>query len=460
MLANPAVRRSSSRPLSTRISRGLLCAAVLSAAALGGTPASAQNVLPNPNELRAAGLELAWWAVAAVPAGRGQVEFLSADENAVYVQTNDNLLTAINLTSGAKKWAIRVGRDGQTAVRVATAPPVEAGPGGESSPGLVLACVGRTAYGIHQDTGETMWELPLPQAAVAAPTIGDTEEGRRLFVPSVTGSVYSFDMRTIEEFRLEKRLQEFATGTQRWRYETGSPLIGGVVVEGIAAVFANVRGVLYGVDAEKRELLWRFETDGRATAPIAAGDGVVYLASSDRNLYAVDTTNGLDRWEFVSQEPVEVKPAVVEGALYVTPGRGGVSRVDRDTGRAIWRAERTTEFLAQAGGRAYASDFADNVVALDLATGRRIGSVRMDRFPVRMQNSLTDRVIVSTKTGIVLCLKAAGSGFPVYYAHPERRPVEPSFADDAPAEEAPTDAPAEEAPADAPAAGAAAVNEN
>ncbi|QDT14364.1 PQQ-binding-like beta-propeller repeat protein [Alienimonas californiensis] len=456
MFANSAVRRSLPRRLSNRVPRRLLrliCAA-LCAATLGGAPAFAQNMLPAPRELQAAGLEIAWWAVAAVPAGRGQVEHLTADENAVYVQTNDNLLTAINLTSGAKKWAIRVGRDGQTAVRVATAPPVEAAPGGKSSPGLVLACVGRTAYGIHQDTGETMWALPLPQAAVAAPTIGDTEDGRRLFVPTVTGSVYSFDMGTIEDYHMEKRLEEFATGTQRWRYETGSPLIGGVVVDGIAAVFANVRGVMYGVDAEKRELLWRFETDGQATAPIVAADGVVYVASSDRNLYAVDITNGLDRWEFVTREPVQTAPAVVQGALYVTPGRGGVARLDRDTGRAIWQADRTTGFLGQAGERAYVSDFADNVVALDLATGRRIGSVRMDRFPVRMQNALTDRVIVSNKTGIVLCLKAAGSGFPVYFANPERRPVEPNFADDAPADQAPAP-PAD--PAAAPAGAPAAV---
>ena len=406
--------------------RAVLCLAVLCAAA---PAACGQNTLPTPGELRAAGLEMAWWAVAAVPAGRGRVTNLSADEDAVYVQTNSNLLTAIDLTSGAKKWTTRTGRAGQTAAPVGTAP------------GLVVAAVGRVVYGIEKDSGETVWELPLPESAAAAPTIGETQEGRRLFVPTQAGSVYSYDLTAIEEYYLEKRLPEFATGTQRWRYETGSPLAGPVLIDGIAAVFANERGVLYGVDAEKRELLWRFETDGRTSAPVVAADGVAYLPSTDRNLYAVNIENGLDRWEFVSKDPIEVEPAIVQGALYVTPARSGVDRVDRDTGRPIWRAPRMTGFLAQAADRAYVSDGADNVIALNVSDGRRIGSVRLNLYSERMQNALTDRVILSSPNGIVICLKAAGAGFPVYFRNPDRRPVELEFADDA------ADAPAEGRPA-------------
>ncbi len=411
-------------------------------AATGGA-AFAQNLLPTPNELRAAGLETAWWAVAAVPAGRGKVTHLSADEDAVYVQTNTNLLTAIDLTTGARKWVTRLGRAGQSSVLISTTPAVDVEGGREeggavgSAPGLVVTCVGRVAYGLNKDTGETLWELPLPEAASAALTVGRTEEGRRLFAPGVTGSVYSFDLSRIEEFYLEKRLPEFATGTQMWRYETGARLSGPVFLEGIVAVFANDKGVLFGVEAEKRKLLWRFETGGRSTAPIVAADGVAYVASSDRNLYAVNIENGLDRWEFVSQEPIAVQPAIVRGALYVTPGQGGVARVDRDTGRAIWWADRATGFLAQAGERAYVSDGPGNVVALNLADGRPIGTVRLNRYPVRMQNSQTDRIIVANEAGVVLCLKAAGAGFPTYFANPDRRPVEPAFAGDEPAGDEP-----------------------
>ncbi|NNJ26157.1 Outer membrane protein assembly factor BamB [Planctomycetes bacterium LzC2] len=414
-----------------------MCVAALCAAPFGGSAAYGQSTLPTPTELRAAGLEMAWWAVAAVPAGQDRVQYLTADEDAVYVQTDGNLLTAIDLTTGAKKWVTRIGREGQTATPVGTTAVIDEGPGVEAAPAMVIACIGRSAYALRKDTGEILWTLPLPAAAAAAATIGPTDEGRRLFVPSGGGSVYSFNLETIEDFNLEKRLDEFATGTQLWRFETGAPLVGPVALDGIAAVFANEKGVMYGVEAERRDLLWRFETAGRTTAPIVAADGVAYIASSDRNLYAVDITNGLDRWEFVSQEPVEKTPAIVKGSVFVTPGRGGVARVDRDTGRPIWQAPRTTGFLAQAADRVYVSDNGDNVIALDLKDGRPIGSIRLNRFPLRVQNPLTDRVIVSTNTGIVLCLKAAGTGYPVYYANPDRRPVEPSFAGDEPAGDAP-----------------------
>ena len=452
------VRRSPVRRRAPLASRTLLGLALVCAAGLpGGARAYGQNLLPTPGELRAAGLELAWWAVAAVPAGRGKISVLTADEDAVFVQTNTNLLTAINLTTGARKWVARIGREGQSAVAVSTTPAVDGqNLGDDPMPGMVIACVGRTAYGLNKDTGEILWELPLPEAAAAALTVGRTDEGRRLFLPTVAGSVYSFDLRTIEEFYLEKRLPEFATGTQRWRYETGAALAGPVALGGIVAAFANEQGVLYGVDAENRDLLWRFGTDGRASAPIVAADGVVYFASTDRNLYAVSMENGLDRWEFVSQEPVEVQPSIVRGSMYVTLARGGVARVDRDNGRAIWLDQRATGFLAQAEDRVYVSDGSDNVVALELETGRRIGGLRLNRYPARMANASTDRVIVSTPTGVVLCLKAAGTGFPTYFANPDLRPVEPTFADAAAAAGENAAAPADGAPVDvAPADGAA-----
>lgn len=416
----PSPRRSRGGLLRVALACGLLCGAM--------PTAFAQDLLPTARELRAAGLETAWWGVASVAAGRGRVTELTADEDAVYVQTTGNLLTAIDLTTGAKKWVTRVGRAGQTAVRVNTTP------GGETEPGLVIIGVGRTAYAVNKDSGEIEWELPLAETAGAPLTIAQTDDGPRLFVPTVTGNVYCYDLDLIEEFHLEQRLAEFSSGTERWRYDTSAPIVGPVAVDGIAAVFANNQGALFGLSTEKRKLLWRFETNGRATAPLVAYEGTAYLASEDRNLYAVNIQNGLDRWEFVTREPVQIPPAIVKGAVYVTPVRSGVYRVDRDTGRSIWRAERAKGFLTQTADRVYLSDRADNVVALNLADGRQVGSARLTQFKVRAQNPLTDRVIVATETGIVLCLKPAGAGFPIYYAHPERRPVEPAFAEEAPAD--------------------------
>ncbi|MEM9702438.1 MAG: PQQ-binding-like beta-propeller repeat protein, partial [Planctomycetota bacterium] len=299
--------------------RTALCVAALSLVTALPPSAAGQDLLPTPSELRVAGLEIAWWAVAPVPAGSDRIEYLSADEDAVYVQTEGNLLTAIDLTTGAEKWVSRIGREGQKGIRVSTTPAIDAGPETDAAPAKVIVCVGRVAYAIDKDSGETIWALPIPAAAAASPTFGVTDEGRRLFVSTISGSAYSYDLETIEEFNLEKRLEEFATGAQRWRYETGAPMVGPVLVDGIMAVLANERGIMVGVEAVDRNLLWRFQTGGEATAPITSADGVVYIACSDRNLYAVDVTTGLDRWDYVSREPIETTPAVVKGSLYVTP---------------------------------------------------------------------------------------------------------------------------------------------
>ena len=386
---------------------------------VSGPAARAQsNVLPSPRQLRPAGLELAWWSVATISPGRDVVTGLDADETTVFVRTRSNLITAIDLATGTKKWSTRLGRERQLGVAVS------------SSETLALVVVGRTAYALDKDTGQQAWELPLASSPTAPPAIDDT----RLYVGTADGGVYAYDLEKIREFYSEGKLPQFVQGTLLWRYSSGASIVGPPVRDGIAVLFANVDGTLFALEAEEREMLWQFETDRGASAPVVAADGTAYVASEDRNLYAVDVTNGLDRWEFVSRSPIDVKPALVNDSLFVTPAQAGVSRVDRATGRPRWRSDRTTGFLAVAGGRVYASDSAQNVVALDYETGRPLGAALLTDYTVRTGNDRTDRVIVATPSGVVLCLKAAGSSFPIFHRNPGNRPVEPTFADPADAE--------------------------
>ena len=397
-------------PAFPRLAAAAACCALLASAP--AAPAQAR-MLPDARDLRGAGLELAWWAVATISPGRDAVVDVTSDEDAVYVRTRENLLTAVDLATGAKKWSIRLGRDRQQGVPVAT------------SRTLALAVVGRIAYAIDKDTGQIAWELPLPSTPTAPPAIDDA----RLYVGAGDGGVYAYDLGRIREYHTEGKLPQFVAGTSLWRYSTGAAIVGPPVLADIAVMFANADGVLFAVEAEERDLLWQFETDRRTSAPPVADDATVYVASRDRNLYAVDVQNGLDRWEFVTRSPIETAPAVVGESLYVVPSRSGVARVDKATGRAVWRSDRTSGFLAVAGGRVYASDSSGNVVALDEATGAPVGTARLTNYTVRSGNDRTDRVIVATESGVVVCLKAAGAGFPVFHKIPEARPVEPTFAD-------------------------------
>ena len=391
-------------------------AALLAAAALAALAPAAPaqtGLLPRPEALRAAGLELAWWAVADVSPGQDRVAEIVADEELVYVRTRANVLTAVDLTTGVKKWSVRLGRDRQVGQPVG------------SNRAVALAVVGREAYGIDKDSGQTIWQIPLPATPTAPPTVDDD----RLYVGAGDGGVYAFDLNAIRELYSEGKLPRFALGTQAWRYASGAPVVGSPVRSGIAALFANRNGVLVAVEAGERKLLWQFEADRAASAPPVADADTVYFASADRNLYAVAVDNGIDRWEFVTRTPVETAPALVGDSLYVVPTQAGVAKVNKASGLAEWRNDRTTGFLAVAGGRAYASDASGNVLALDDATGRPLGAALLNDYDVRASNDRTDRVLVATRGGVVLCLKAAGAGFPVYYKRPDSRPVEPSFAD-------------------------------
>ena len=384
------------------------CAAAVPAAA------SAQRVpdLPTGARLATVGLETAWVGVARIDPFQDEVRHLASDEVNVYVMSRQNLMTCFDLITGRRKWAARLG-----GTRDPSSPPT-------SNRDTVFVTVGNDIYALDRDTGNENWTLPLASAPAAAAVADDG----LLLVGTMGGSLLAYDLGRIQRTFREGRIAEFGGGTLSWRYNTGAEIIGPPVSDGGTIAVANRGGEVVGLDRTDGGLLFKFGTDLPAVAPLTAGGGRLFLSSADQNLYAIDRDNGRDLWEFVTRSEVRERPRAVGDSVFVSPYGGGLYRVRADTGDQVWFTPGVTGPVGVSAGTVYANGSGGTLTLLDRETGRRTGALALPKFPVRDVNDRTDRVLLATESGIVLCLREAGRDFPVFHRYPGRSPLIPQFA--------------------------------
>jgi outer membrane protein assembly factor BamB len=126
-----------------------------------------------------------------------------------------------------------------------------------------------------------------------------------------------------------------------WPLFRGNPAQDGVSSEPLPATLAE---------------LWQFKAgkgeDSIDGAP-AIVDGVVYVASQDKNLYAISLADGKEKWHFTAPDSFKASPAVRNGRVYVGDQTGNFFCVDAKTGKEVWKFQAASEVTS---GASFAGD--------------------------------------------------------------------------------------------------------
>ncbi|MBL8891277.1 MAG: PQQ-binding-like beta-propeller repeat protein [Planctomycetaceae bacterium] len=122
------------------------------------------------------------------------------------------------------------------------------------------------------------------------------------------------------------------------------------------------------------------------------------------------------------------------GALLVDEA-GNVRAIDMRTGKLFpaFHGTGIAKILTVTADRIYATSKDNQLVALDLRTGRRIGGMAIPGDWEGVVNSLSDRIYLQSKTGQVVCFRPSNSVTPIY-----RRPSQVAIAAAVEAAETPT----------------------
>lgn len=397
------------------VTRRLLpVAAVAAALALLAAPAAAQIAqrgLPSRTLLDRFGLERAWTNQATIDIRSDVVRHLVADEEVVIVQTRSGLITVFDAQSGVKLW------DGQLARADRYSYPAT------TNSRTVFIVIGSIVYARDKFRGDELWTLRLPSVPSTSPTVDDD----RMYVGTLEGSTYAYDLNKVAKLQSESRLGQYVHQTVIWKYKTSSEIVTAPVTNGKIVLFANNAGSLIAVKPVTRDLAFQFEANAPASAPIELLGDNLYYAAGDTNFYSLRPENGTTRWLYVAGAPIREKPHSFGESVLLVPVHAGLYNLDRVNGRVIWWEPTIEQFVAASPTRIFGSDREGNLAVVDRADGAVLGSIPALGLPIRISNDRTDRIFMASDSGIVTCLREHGAELPIYHRYPERRPILPLF---------------------------------
>jgi hypothetical protein len=164
------------------------------------------------------------------------------------------------------------------------------------------------------------------------------------------------------------------------------------------------RGTLMSMSKFQQRELFRIETDGPISAPLAQHGETAYVVSLDQSLYVINQITGRVVWRYTTPTPVYQKPAVTDTDVYLSPTGSGLYRLLRDSGELIWQSPAAQRLLAVNPKFVYASDGSGRLVVLDQRRGTVLSGLDTRDYVVPISNDLTDRVYLAAHDGLVVCL--------------------------------------------------------
>lgn len=410
---------------------------------------SGTNTVPTQQQLGRVGLERVWWAQAIMNPRRDKIEHLAVDEDAVYVQVSSGVTTAFDTETGRQKWAVRLGEFDQISF-----PAV-------SNEDEVIIVVGSTMYGLNKGTGQVLWQFLLEAPLVAGPSV----DNDHVYFGNLDGLIYAFDLRKVRKLYNERRMPDGAWAAEVWRYKAGKRITSPPIVTSRVVCFASQDASIYILTAKEGKLVYQLEIDKPAAAPLLRLENTVFISSQDGSFLAINLDGGkgdkgtvvgqtaptIDDekadeakpekvetkaprlrsgqviWEFTTALPIRKPMWAIGTNLYLTPERGGLYCLDPLSGKRKWSHPNLSGFLAELEELVATVDYDGNMVMVTKDRGQVVGSLELRRFAVRIGNDRTDRIYLSTETGLVICLRQKDHIDPVYHRFPDRLPLLPEF---------------------------------
>ncbi|MCC7264996.1 MAG: PQQ-like beta-propeller repeat protein [Candidatus Latescibacteria bacterium] len=189
-----------------------------------------------------------WQASLAGPLWTG----LALGPDAVYTGDGEGRLVALDLATGAQRWALDLG--GVLRALAVQDSVVYAA----TTLGEVLAC--------EAATGQRLWTRALG----ALPTAGMALVGERLVLGAADHQVYGLDRRT---------------GERRWQFATRGVVSGAPGAAGATVYVGSSEGFLYALEPDTGRLAWKYQLDGPALMPVALAPDLVAVATEEKTLY-------------------------------------------------------------------------------------------------------------------------------------------------------------------------------
>jgi outer membrane protein assembly factor BamB len=274
---------------------------------------------------------IAW----AVPAGRGIFGEALVTAEAVYFTCDNGYLFKLARADGKEIWKYDLG--GERVPRVLMHPTItdvqfwdHRSPKPALADGMIyVGSADGSFHALKADSGERVWRVET-KARIRSDAVVD---GRNVIFANFRGQVLALDRQS---------------GAEVWKLETHAPVIASPALIGDRIVFANRAGFVAALQRESGAVLWRTVLWGSAADSTAVPFGDrFYLGASDlRRITCYDPADNRVVWRTDIFGITWGRPAVTEKVVFASAGGyapyqmrhlGGLTALDRATGRILWR---------------------------------------------------------------------------------------------------------------------------
>lgn len=103
-------------------------------------------------------------------------------------------------------------------------------------------------------------------------------------------------------------------------------------------------GILWALDRETGDVIWRFKTSGSIISTPAClaspddnpGGAMIYFGSTNGRLYALESDSGKVIWEFDAGAGIYTSPAIKNGKVFFGSSKGDMFALDLRDGSQLW----------------------------------------------------------------------------------------------------------------------------
>lgn len=272
---------------------------------------------------------------------------------------------------------------------------------------------GSMLYMLKLEDGVIDWERRTPRAPGGGPALSD----RYVFLPMVNGEV---DVFKLDEYRLPAA-----------HFSSNGRTLVAPVVFGDAVAWPTDNGYLYVGNSEVPGIRFRVKAEDRISAApaflpgVKGGPATIYFASADGYVYFVDADNGEVLRRFSTGEPITRSPLVVKDRVYVVSDEGTLFCIGAVDAQELWSTQNLKTILSANFDRIYCLDRNSQLVSINANTGGRLGAIQLADVDFAYTNTMSDRVYLGTKAGVLQCLRESKQKYPLLYANMTRKAPPP-----------------------------------
>ncbi|MGF1578890.1 MAG: PQQ-binding-like beta-propeller repeat protein [Gemmataceae bacterium] len=185
------------------------------------------------------------------------------------------------------------------------------------------------------------------------------------------------------------------------------------VISEKAITIPGTNGVLLTHDKFNGDQRKRYKVFGKLSAALGHFGNQVFIGTEETLLYAFDVQDRRLQWRYFSGGRIKKPVHVTYEDVFITPEKAGLSRLDRKTGRSLWRNRDANMFLAVNQKFVYARDSRGNLLVIDYMRGRTLAKLNTRAFTITLPHTYTDRIYMAAHNGRIMCLRLTENETPV-----------------------------------------------